>query len=223
MQTRKRCQEARGKKQGAKDKQQKAKGLPSPPLMPITSLQQRFGFLREGIRNLRSTGSVAPSSRFLCRRIVEKIDPARANVVVELGPGDGVITRYILDRLAPDARLLIFEINEVFVEKLRATLHDPRLVLIHDSAENMGTHFAQHGIREVDYIVSGIPFVMLPESLAERITGECRAWLRAGGLFIQFHYSPLLVPFYRRVFGNADVDLIALNIPPALLISCEKT
>lgn len=187
-----------------------------------TTLQQRFGFLREGIRNLRSTGSVAPSSRFLCRRIAEKIDPAKARTVVELGPGDGVITRYILDRLAPDARLLIFEINEVFVEKLRSMLHDPRLVLIHDSAENMGTHFAQHGIREVDYIVSGIPFVMLPESLAEGITRECRAWLRPGGQFIQFHYSPLLVSFYRRVFGNVDVDLIALNIPPALVICCEK-
>lgn len=188
----------------------------------LTTLQQRFGFLREGIRNLRSTGSVAPSSRFLCRRIAEKIDPAQASVVVELGPGDGVITRYILDRLALDARLFIFEINEVFVEKLRATLHDPRLVIIHDSAENMGAYFAEHGIREVDYFVSGIPFIMLPESLTERITDECRAWLRTRGQFIQFHYSPLLVPFYRRVFGNAEVDLIALNIPPALVISCEK-
>lgn len=188
----------------------------------LTNIQQRFGFLREGIRNMRSTGSVAPSSRFLCRRIAEKIDPTKARVVVELGPGDGVITRYILDRLAPDARLLIFEINEVFVEKLRTMLHDPRLTLIHDSAENMEAHFAEHGISEVDYIVSGIPFVMLPEALAEGITRECRAWLRPGGLFIQFHYSPLLVPFYRRVFGNVDVDLIALNIPPALVICCEK-
>ena len=189
----------------------------------LTTLQQRFGFLREGIRNMRSTGSVAPSSRFLCRRIAEKIDPEKARVVVELGPGDGVITRYILDRLAPDAQLLIFEINEVFVEKLRTTLHDPRLVLIHDSAENMGAHFAEHGISEVDYVVSGIPFVMLPEELTDSITNECHTWLRPGGQFIQFHYSPLLVPFYRRVFGNADVDLIALNIPPALVICCEKT
>ena len=187
-----------------------------------STIQQRFGFLRESIRNLRSTGSVAPSSRFLCRRIAGKIDPAKANVVVELGPGDGVITRYILDRLEPDARLLIFEINEVFVEKIRTTIHDSRLTLIHDSAENMEQHFAENGITTVDYIVSGIPFVMLPESLAEAITKECRRWLRTGGLFIQFHYSPLLISFYRRIFGNANVDIIPLNIPPALVISCIK-
>jgi phospholipid N-methyltransferase len=187
-----------------------------------TPLYQRLDFLRESIRNLRSTGSVAPSSRFLSRAIVSKIDPAKADVVVELGPGDGVITRYILDRLRPDARLVIFEINEVFVEKIRETFDDPRLILIHDSAENMGEHFEKMGIEKVDNIVSGIPFVMLPETLTKRIMLECRRWLRKGGRFIQFHYSPLLINFYRRVFGNVDVEVVPLNIPPAIIVCSEK-
>lgn len=187
-----------------------------------TALYQRLDFLRESIRNLRSTGSVSPSSRFLCRAIASKIDPANANIVVELGPGDGVVTRYILDRLGPGARLLIFEINEVFVEKIHATFDDPRLTVIHDSAENMGKYFKTMDIEAVDYIVSGIPFVMLPESLARRITIECRHWLKEGGRFIQFHYSPLLINLYRRVFGNVKVDVVALNIPPAIIVYCEK-
>jgi phosphatidylethanolamine/phosphatidyl-N-methylethanolamine N-methyltransferase len=187
-----------------------------------TPLYRRLDFLRESIRNLRSTGSVAASSRFLCRAITEKIDPEQAITVVELGPGDGVITRYILDRLNPDTRLLIFEINEVFVEKIRAAFDDSRLTVIHDSAENMGRYLKEMNIESVDYFVSGIPFVMLPESLARRITIECRHWLRTGGRFIQFHYSPLLIGFYRRVFGNVDVDVVALNIPPAIIISCKK-
>lgn len=143
-------------------------------------------------------------------------------MVVELGPGDGVITRYILERLRPDAQLLIFEINEIFVEKIRATFNDSRLTVIHDTAENMGQHFKTKNIAKVDYIVSGIPFVMLPDSLARRITIECRYWLRASGKFIQFHYSPLMIHFYRRVFGNVSVELVPLNIPPAIIVSCEK-
>lgn len=190
--------------------------------MQNTPLYQRLDFLRESIRNLRSTGSVAASSRFLCRAITEKIDPEQAITVVELGPGDGVITRYILDRLNPGARLLIFEVNEVFVEKIRAGFDDSRLTVIHDSAENMGQYFKEMNIKSVDYFVSGIPFVMLPDSLARRITIECRHWLQPGGQFIQFHYSPLLIGFYRRVFGNVDVDMVALNIPPAIIISCKK-
>jgi phospholipid N-methyltransferase len=174
------------------------------------------------MRNLRSTGSVAPSSRFLCRAITQKIDPEKAAVVVELGPGDGVITRYILDRLKPEARLVIFEINSVFIEKMQANFDDPRMTIIHDSAENMGRYFQELGVQEVDYFISGIPFVMLPEPLTERITGECRQWLRNKGKFVQFHYSPLLLRLYKRVFGNFDIELVPLNIPPAIVITCEK-
>ena len=184
--------------------------------------KQRIEFLRESLRNLRLTGSVAPSSRFLCRAVASKIDPLNAQTVVELGPGDGVITRFILNRLRPDSRLIIFEVNPVFVAKIRATFDDPRMVIIHDSAENMGQHFQALGIEEVDYFVSGIPFVMLPESLAEQVTALCKSWLREGGKFIQFHYSPLLLGLYRRVFGNLKVEIVALNIPPAIVVSCEK-
>lgn len=185
-------------------------------------MQKRLDFLLESFRNLRNTGSVARSSRFLCRHITEKIDPDKAKIVLELGPGDGAITQYILERLHPDARVLVFEINDIFIQKLRDTFDDPRLTLIHDSAERIGEHLSEHRIESVDYIVSGIPFVMLPESLATRITEECRRWLRPGGWFIQFHYSPLLVQFYRRIFGNADMDFIPLNIPPAFVVACQK-
>lgn len=171
---------------------------------------------------MRSIGSVAPSSRYLCRAMVEKIDPEKARVVVELGPGDGVITQYILDRLNADSRLVIFEINKTFVERLRQRFSDPRLMVIHDSAENMGAHFKQLGIESVDYFVSGIPFVMLPETLTESITSNCRRFLNKSGKFIQFHYSPVLIGFYRKLFRKVKVDLVPLNFPPALVISCEK-
>ncbi|MCA0236690.1 MAG: SAM-dependent methyltransferase [Bacteroidetes bacterium] len=184
---------------------------------------QRLEFLRESIRNLRSTGSVAPSSRFLCRAIARKIDPVRARVVVELGPGDGVITHYILNRLEANAQLLIFEINEVFVKKLhQAFQHDPRVTIIHDSAEHMGRYFEERGIEAIDYFISGIPFIMLPEALAECITTECLRWLGPRGWFVQFHYIPLMLPFYKRIFGNVDVEVVPLNIPPALIVCCEK-
>jgi len=181
----------------------------------------RFQLLRESIRNLRNTGSIARSSRYLCQAIVQKIDPKQTKVVVELGPGDGVITQYILDRIGPDARLFVFEINDVFIEHLKvAFANEPRLVLIHDSATEMERYFETYGVEKVDYFVSGIPFVMLPEALTLDITTKCRNWLRAGGMFIQFHYSPLLIPLYRRVFGNTDTDFIPLNLPPALVITC---
>jgi phosphatidylethanolamine/phosphatidyl-N-methylethanolamine N-methyltransferase len=193
------------------------------PVLKHKHVFRRLHFLRESIRNLRSTGSVAPSSRFLCRAIVGQIQPESANVVVELGPGDGAVTQFILNRLRPDARLIIFEINEVFVQKIRSSFHDSRLTVIHDNAENMGQYFTAEKITAVDYFISGIPFTTLPDSLTESIIKTCLYWLRPEGKFIQFHYSTILLAFYRRIFGNATVQVVPFNIPPAIVISCKKS
>ncbi len=188
-----------------------------------TRFYRRLHFFRESIRNLRSTGSVAPSSRFLCQAMVSKMDPEQARIVIELGPGDGVITHFILERLKPGARLLIFEINATFVNKIRSTFNDPRLTVIHDSAEHIGKYLEDMDIDRVDYVVSALPFTTLPEALTWRIVRECHRWLRPGGRFIQFHYSPILLSFYRRIFGNISVQVVPLNIPPAIVLTCEKT
>jgi len=186
------------------------------------SINQRIDFLRESLKNMRNTGSIAPSSRFLCKSMADKIDKSKARVVVELGAGNGVITNYLLERMESDARLLIFEINETFVEKMQQNFNDPRIQIIHDSAENMGQYFREQNITHVDYFISAIPFVMLPEVVAQNIISECVRWLNSGGLFIQFHYSPVLVNFYKRMFGNATVDFVPLNMPPAFIITCKK-
>ncbi len=124
-----------------------------------------------------------------------------------------------MERLHPGARLLLFEVNGVFVNRICAAFDDPR----HDSAENMGKYLEEIGIKKVDYMVSAIPFTTLPESLTKRIVRECRHWLRTDGEFIQFHYSPLLLSFYRDVFGNAASEWVTLNLTPAMVISCKKT
>jgi phospholipid N-methyltransferase len=180
-------------------------------------------FFKQSMRNLRSTGSVAPSSRFLGRAMARKLKHERCKVVVELGPGDGAITDHILTRLPADGQLLIFEINDAFVAKLQERYKDePRITLIHDSAENIAAHLAERGFEKVHYVISGIPFTMLPDELTQRIVGAAHDALLPGGMFIQFHYSPALLPMYRRMFGQVEVDFVALNIPPAIIVQCIK-
>jgi phospholipid N-methyltransferase len=186
-------------------------------------MSNHLDFLRESIRNLRNTGSITRSSQQLCKSITAQIDPSKARIVVELGPGDGVISEHILNRLPSQGRLLMFEINDAFIDKLREKYGtDPRVILIHDSAENMGVYFEQLQIEQVDYFVSGIPFVVLPDALVLDIVAKCQHWLRQGGLFIQFHYSKLLLPLYRKIFNEVKTEFVARNLPPAFIIIGEK-
>jgi phospholipid N-methyltransferase len=141
--------------------------------------------------------------------------------IVELGAGDGVITRHILDQMTADSQLFIFEVNDVFIEKLNQ-ISDPRLKVIHDSAEFMEKYLKEANIDQVDYIISALPFVVLPDGLAEVIVQKAASMLKAGGTFVQIHYSLVLKKLYERIFGNVKIGFVLLNIPPAFILVSRK-
>ena len=86
-----------------------------------------------------------PSSRFLINRLLRRVDWSAAEVIVEYGPGVGVITAEILRRMRPDATLIVFETNDDFVAYLRKALVDPRLHVIHGSAAEIENVLARPG------------------------------------------------------------------------------
>jgi phospholipid N-methyltransferase len=184
-------------------------------------MDNNIEFFREGLKNLRTVGSIARSSQFLCREMVSHVNFRHANCIVELGAGDGVITEHILKRMKPDAKLLSFEINPQFTEKLRA-IDDPRLIVIEDSAEKIGEYLAKYHLKHTNYVLSALPFLMLPDALADKIVGEAWKYLRKDGLFIQFHYSPYTKKRYQQIFGNVEIHFAPINIPPAFVLTCRK-
>ncbi len=178
-------------------------------------------FFKESIKNLRTVGTLTRSSKSLCKAMIKHVDFKTANVIVELGAGDGVITKHILKKMKKDAKLLSFEVNAEFCKQLRA-INDPRLVVVEDSAEYLERYMKENNWSEIDAVISAIPFVALPDELGLMIIGECKRFLKKGGLFIQVHYSLLAKKLYQKVFGNVDVNFAPLNIPPAFVLVSEK-
>jgi phospholipid N-methyltransferase len=181
----------------------------------------KLAFFKEGIVNMRTTGSVVRSSKYLCLGMIKPVDFTKANVIVELGAGDGVLTHYILNRMNADAVLLCFEINPKFCEVLKK-ITDPRFHLIEDSAEHVTQYLKKHELEHIDYVISAIPFVALPDELSRKIVEGCYSNLRKGGLYIQFHYTVMIRKMYKSVFGNVKISFIPLNFPPAFVMVCEK-
>lgn len=179
-----------------------------------------MSFLREGIRNLKTVGTITRSSAYLCRQMISYIDFNEAEVIVELGAGDGVITRHILAKMRPDARLFVFEVNDHFCKILRE-IDDDRLMVIEDSAENLDVHLLKNGFTRVDHIISAIPFVVVPEDITYGILGQCKSQLKTGGKFIQVNYSLLKKKMYEKVFGNVRVGFVPFNLPPAFILVSE--
>ena len=185
-------------------------------------VQTRLGFLGEFLRNPRELGSVTPSSQYLTRAVLGEIDFARVKRIAELGPGTGVFTRSLLERLAPDGELLAVETNREFVELLPRELPDPRLSVVQDSAERLAELAAERGWDGADVVVSGIPYSLLPRPVTAGILRAAARTLRPGGLFVGYQYSPYLRPYLKAVFGNVRYKFVLLNVPPAFVYVCRR-
>jgi phospholipid N-methyltransferase len=191
--------------------------------MKNQSTMSAFDFFMEGLKDIRTVGTISRSSKFVSKKMISFVDFKTAKCIVELGAGDGPITKYILQAMGPDTKLLAFEINSKLCEIMRQRFAgDKRLVVIEDSAENIDKHIAALGFDAADYVISALPFVALPEELGDSILAESRDALRPGGRFIQLNYSLIPRKRYEKVFGNSDIAFVPINIPPAWVTVCEK-
>ncbi|MBK8502673.1 MAG: methyltransferase domain-containing protein [Saprospiraceae bacterium] len=181
----------------------------------------KIQFLREGIRNIRTVGTITRSSRFLCSKVLSLSNLNDSKCIVELGAGDGVMTKYILRAMPSDAILFAFEINPKFCQILRI-IKDPRLHVIEDSAENLEHHLDKHGFKQIDTVFSALPFVMLPDHVSNAIVASCHRFLKPLGQYLQIHYSLLEKNLYKSIFGHVDITFHLLNIPPAFILACYK-
>lgn len=151
--------------------------------------------------------------------MLEPIDFKNARCIVEFGPGTGSITLEILSMMNKDSVLLVFEINEEFCALLKG-IRDPRLKIIQDSAENLELHLKELKIEKVDYVVSSLPFAMIPNSVVNNILTLVKKVLRKGGSFMQYQYSLNAYKRLKEAFGNVNVEFTAMNIPPAFVFVC---
>lgn len=174
-------------------------------------------FLKEALRSFKSTGAIASSSPALVNRLIEPIPPKQALTVIELGPGEGCVTQALLHRLGAGATLTAFEINSVFVNKVRE-IEDPRLRVLALGAEQMGAFFAPES---VDYIVSSLPLSMIPKEVKGLILEQVQLVLKPSGQFIQYQYALQDYMLLNRYFGNVSVQFTLANLPPAFVYTCS--
>ncbi len=178
-------------------------------------------FARNALRHPRLLGAVAPSSRHLVRRLVAPVCVERARVLVEYGPGLGAATGEILRRMRPDARLVALEANPEFVAYLRADMRDPRLSVVHASAEDVLAVLAGLGVAGADGIVSGLPLAIMPREVRARILRATRAALAPGATFSLYQYTRAALPELRATFGPVRERLVVRNLPPAWVFWCR--
>lgn len=196
------------------DPTQTAPRVPGQTASPSASVAgERLRFLRGFLRRPLTVASVVPSSRYLIRRVVDAAIAPGTRIVVELGPGTGVVTRELLRALPADTRLLALELDADFVHHLSRVV-DPRLIVQQGDASQLAELARLHGLRGIDAIVSGIPFSTLGPELGGRIVQAAWHALAPGGRFVAYQFRPQVAALATPVFGAPDTVFEPRNVPP---------
>lgn len=174
------------------------------------------------LKHPKMLGTPLPSPRLVIDEILKRVNWQEARVIVEYGPGVGTITTEILRRMQPGAMLVAIETNGEFTEYLRETVRDSRLHVVHGSAAEVGKWLAQLGCQQVDYVISGIPFSTIPETVREGILRATHAALRPQGAFLVYQYSRQVLPSLKNVFGQVHRDFMLFKVVPMWLFHCWR-
>lgn len=189
-------------------------------------MNEHLHFFQSFLRNPLRVGAVTPSSRELALKILENVDANERNVALEIGCGTGAITKYI-EKIVPNSDSFIgIEIDKEFVKKLNMAF--PSLKIICGDACQTEDILRNHNMGKVSYIISGLPFVVLPEPVVDGILREIDKLMDKGCIFRTFQYAhgynlPPARRFRQRLeqrYGKVKRSPIILkNVPPAYVLT----
>lgn len=182
-----------------------------------------LGFIKEFIRSPRKIGAIAPSSRYLSKKMVNEIDFNSSKCIVEYGAGTGVFTKNIVLQKPENTLFLVFEENKDFADNLKENFKlKNSVVIINDGCENLDKYLNYYKINKVDYIISGLPFTSLPENLSKKILNNTRMKLKDDGFFITFQYSLIKGKIFEQYFNKITINRVLPNLPPAFVLKCSN-
>ena len=177
-------------------------------------------FLKAALKDYR-VGAFTVSSRYAVRKVLKAVEPSH-KFIIEYGAGDGVVTKEILRLLPKDGRLIVIELNPEFLKEL-GRIKDKRLKIINGNVIALSKKLNQLGLPRIDLIISNIPFTILKKQDKESIIKHAWQALNAGGIFLVYQYSPILLPLLKKYFKEVKVGFEPRNFPPYFFMTARKT
>jgi phospholipid N-methyltransferase len=180
-------------------------------------------FINQFFKENKMVGSMIPSSRFLATKMLRNIPFDKAKVIVELGPGTGIFTEKIMQRLNPDTHLVVIELNDVFYQNLAAKTRQENCHIVHGSASDLEKILSDLGLGKADCVVSSLPLSNFPKELRVSIMDAVLRCLVPTGTFIQFQYTLQSKKHFKSLFNQVSIDYAAFNFPPAFVYCCSNS
>ena len=175
--------------------------------------------IKKIIKNFKTKWMVWHSSKFLIKKMIWNIDFSKDLVIVQYWSWKAVFVKQILKKMSKNSKLYVFEIDERW-NKYAEEINDSRLVYINDSAEKVFDYVNE---KQVDVIVSTLPFWSLPKDLLNLIISNSKKILKENGLFLQYQYFLTDKKAIENIFWiKSKISFELINFPPAFIYKIQK-
>lgn len=157
-------------------------------------LKDNIVFLKEFLSEFEATGTFFPSSRWAAEGLVHPLrQPRDTKKIIEVGPGSGPVTVYILEQMIEGDKLVLCEINPRFMAALKKNLEPNPLYQKHK--ENItffeGPVQALETDDKFDVIVCAIPFLNLEKPIVADIFKKLKELSSENAVMTYFEYMGL--------------------------------
>ncbi len=172
-------------------------------------------YLREFKQSPRSIGSFAESGAQLSAAMAKAAHVKPDEIVVEFGPGTGVITAQLLAQGVLPSQLLLIEFNAKFAANLR--MRFPQLNILQGDAWQIEKIMAEHFPgKKCSAIVSSLPLLNFPKAQRALLMAAVdRVLDPVHGRFVQFSYGLKSPIELGNTFTQSRSKWIVKNVPPA--------
>lgn len=172
-------------------------------------------FIKEFLNSPATVGAVYPSSKKLAKNIASEVQLTSENeVVVELGPGTGIITTALIKQGISPKQIIAIEKSSQLVAYLKKNY--PEVTVIEGDAAHLDDILSQFKNKKVKCIISSLPFRSIPDHVIDLIAPQLVKAVNNGAKFVQFSYSLYKKqPEYFSAMQLSKTSMVWLNIPPA--------
>ena len=197
---------------------------PDGPRAPRRRRTELALFLRRWLAHPLRIGAIAPSAPALARAMARaaQTELTDGNVVLELGPGTGSVTRALLAAGLPEARLVLVERDRHLHAWLEGQF--PRANVLLSDARELDAILPAGQAGRVSTVVSSLPLNSLPRSERDEIVRAAFRVLADDGSFVQYSYGvPSPLPCEALGLTGQRVGFAAANLPPATVWRFSRT
>ncbi len=159
-------------------------------------MRDHLTFFQQFRQRFKTTGAVAPSSRFLASAMAGPMKQVLAHPdqppkrILEIGPGTGAVTRSIVKLIRPEDRFDLVELNETFADLLNKRFETHRHYRPVRGQSEVHVLPLQEFTAEApyDFIVSGLPLNNFSSEMVREIFACYFRLLAPGGTLSYFEY-----------------------------------